>query len=585
MVLPAVMPALLPALLALISVFPPLRAAALGLAPFAALPALLAALGVAELVGTYWPWALLGTWLDLGDALSSAGLLFTSGLWLSAGLFARAEIGFEGPRSHGFWRYWLLTSTGNLGVFLAQDTASFYLFFALLTFAAYGLILHARSADAERAGRVYITMAIFGETALLAALFVLVSEHGNLRLARVPEIVADSPHRGLLSVLFLVGFGVKAGLVPLHLWLPLAHPIAPTAASAVLSGALIKAGVLGWLRFLPLDRSPLPALGELCMALGILAAAAAALIGVTQRNPKTALAYSSVSQMGIMTLALGGALSTGEAGPGWKLAIIAYLSHHALAKGALFLGAGTLHHARRSGAFWLVLIGLVWSGLEIAGAPLTSGAYAKLSLKHALSESLAHAPEPLLSKAQLSTTLSLLAVFSTLLMARVCFLVTRPAWLGTKPVRPGLLVPWVSLLILDTLLFLDVGSGLAALVSVENLFSALWPVLLGASSAGLAFAVARRLGLQLPELPAGDLLTPLTAGLRLARDHSTRLREELLGPMRSLKLGARAGLGARVRYALDGLMRLERGLANLWVVGVVMLLWVASLLYVLHIGR
>ena len=92
----------------------------------------------------------------------------------------------------------------------------------------------------------------------------------------------------LTVVLLFIGFGVKAGLVPLHVWLPLAHPAAPPAASAVLSGAMVKAGLVGWLRFLPLGQHErgLEVLGWVLMALALIGAFLAVVVGVLQDDPK-----------------------------------------------------------------------------------------------------------------------------------------------------------------------------------------------------------------------------------------------------------------------------------------------------------
>jgi len=91
----------------------------------------------------------------------------------------------------------------------------------------------------------------------------------------------------------------------LHFWLPLAHPVAPTPASAVLSGAMIKAGLLGWLLTLPLSETALPQWGTLMIMVGALASIGAALIGVCQHQAKAVLAYSSISQMGLITIMVG----------------------------------------------------------------------------------------------------------------------------------------------------------------------------------------------------------------------------------------------------------------------------------------
>jgi formate hydrogenlyase subunit 3/multisubunit Na+/H+ antiporter MnhD subunit len=137
---------LLPLLLALGLVARALRPAALALAPWAALPGL--ALAVTGGTEIDLPWLLLGTRLGL-DGTSRAFLLFTAVLWLAAGPYARAYLE-DDPRAPRFFAFFLATMAGNLGLVLAQDIASFYLFFALMTFAAYGLVVYTGTDEARR---------------------------------------------------------------------------------------------------------------------------------------------------------------------------------------------------------------------------------------------------------------------------------------------------------------------------------------------------------------------------------------------------------------------------------------------------
>ena len=198
---------------------------------------------------------------------------------------------------------------------------------------------------------------VIGEIALFAAMVLATTATGSTEFDTVRQGLAQADSRDLIILLALIGFGIKVGVLGLHVWLPLAHPVAPTPASAVLSGAMIKAGLLGWLRLLPLGEAALFLWGEAFMILGIAAAFYGVLVGLTQRDPKTLLAYSSISQMGIMTMAVGLGLTAPEAYPAilflaYPLAFgagatawsaMAYLVFsHALAKAAMFLAAGNL---------------------------------------------------------------------------------------------------------------------------------------------------------------------------------------------------------------------------------------------------
>jgi hydrogenase-4 component B len=496
----ALLPALFltPLLVAALVAAPATRRWAEWLAPWAALPALLAALLAPPDLTLDLPWLLLGARFALDDT-GRLFLLFTALLWLVGGLYARGYLAAD-PRRAGFTALFLVTQAGNLGLCLAMDAASFYLAFAVMTFASYGLVVHDRSAEAWRAGRIYLILAIVGEVLLLTGLLLLSQAAGTLDLAIAPGTLADHPRAALITVFLLLGFGVKAGLPLLHVWLPLAHPVAPTPASAVLSGAMIKAGLLGWLRFLPLGVVALPEWGTAVMALGLIAAFGGVLAGLTQDNPKTVLAYSSISQMGFMTLGVGAGLLRPDLWPALATAVALYALHHGLAKGALFLGVGVLQRAGdRPWLDW----GLLLPVLALAGAPSTSGALAKAELKAALIG--LPAPWPVV----LNWGLPLAALGTTLLMARFLWTLHRDdhaagnAW--------PLIIPWLGLLLAVAGLawWLAPEGAFERLLHPTALWSAAWPFLAGAT---LALLASRRTG-WIPTIPAGDLLVPVERAL------------------------------------------------------------------------
>ncbi len=206
------------------------------LAPLAAVPALLVsllAIADAGFMRAEVAWPLLFSGIRLGlDQVSRIFLLFTAVLWALAMVYARAYLAGD-PNRHRFFFFFLTALSGNIGLILARDAVGFYLFFALMTFTAYGVIVHVGSAPARRAGKVYIIMALLGEALLISALLLATAAAGGTDLRQIPAAVAASPLRDLIIALVLTGFGVKAGAVPLHMWLPLAHPVAPIPASAV----------------------------------------------------------------------------------------------------------------------------------------------------------------------------------------------------------------------------------------------------------------------------------------------------------------------------------------------------------------
>ncbi|MFO8140466.1 MAG: complex I subunit 5 family protein [Marinobacter sp.] len=434
------------------------------------------------------PWLLTGGVWGM-DGLRHTFLLLTSLLWTVAGLFATGYL--KNRYLARFWVFWVLTLAGNLGLTMALDVASFYSFFALMTFAGYGLVVHEGTAEADRAGRVYLAMAVAGEMAILTGLLMASNAAGSTLLADFPAAVANSDRRWLIMVLLLAGFGVKAGLPLLHFWLPLAHPVAPTPASAVLSGAMIKAGLLGWLLTLPFGEVSLPDWGGFLVILGATGALGGAALGMLQVRPKAVLAYSSISQMGLMTLMVAAALATSERSVVIFAVVALYVLHHGLAKGSLFLStAMALPPGRwQRWAMWLCI---ALPGLALAGLPFTSGAMAKLAMKDALKPSGLDFP----LAGYLPALMTAGAIATMLLIWR--FLWAYGAGARTGGNSPGLWLGWASATVSSLLLFwwLPLPPGLPAIpwfaVMQAQAWSLLWPVLVATLLAGVAWQIARR---------------------------------------------------------------------------------------------
>jgi formate hydrogenlyase subunit 3/multisubunit Na+/H+ antiporter MnhD subunit len=480
------------------------------LMPWCALPALALAL---------WPpaepfelsWLLLGTELAVDD-LARPLLALVAVIWTGAGLAARVQVR-ERPRL--FAAFWGLSAAGTVTVPIAADLVTFYLAFGLMTFAAYGLVVHDRTDAALFAGRVYVVMSVIGEALLLAALLLAAVAAGGTDLGVVPEAIATSGDRDLIIALLIGGFGLKLGLLGLHMWLPLAHPVAPAGASAVLSGAMVAAGLIGWMRFMPGGAASLEGVGALLVGLGIAGALLAALAGTTQRDLKTALAYSTVSQMGLIAAVLGLGLAHQIA---WEAAVgvgTFYLLAHGLAKAALFVAAGELGATAGRGRLGL-LVGFTLAAVVIAGAPGTAGSLAKDG-----AEGLADAV-PLGWSGTVGWALSASAVTTALLLGHALRLAiaTPPGQRrGGGPVWPApagfaalaaaaLLAPaWIP-----GLTGLDLPASAA--VDAGMLWSSLWPIVLAAAIGGTLL----RLPVTAPLLPPGDVIVPmLRAGAAIAR--------------------------------------------------------------------
>lgn len=466
---------------------PSTRTVTLRLAPLLPLPAFVLALlpypGEIDL-----PWLLLGTRLGL-DETGRMFLVLTALVWLISGWFAKGYLQ-DDPRKHWFWAFFLAAQAGNIGLCLAHDAASFYMLFALMTFSAYGLVVHTGTAEAFRAGRVYLVMAVLGEAALVAGILFAVGASGEYLLSSVGR--ADMSRT--TAALLLAGFGIKVGLPLLHVWLPLAHPVAPVPASAVLSGVMLKAGLLGWLRFLPLGTDAFPEAGPTVMIAGMFAMFYGIVVGLTQTNVKVLLAYSSVSQMGFMTLGVGAGLFAPALWDAILPAVALYAVHHALAKGALFLGTAVV----KSRPGTATLIGLALPALALSGMPFTSGALVKTSLKYALADLPTPWPHVL------HWLLPLAAVGTALLLTRFIVLcATQPR----DDHHRGLLLPWLLMLIAVTIScwLLASDGNIAHTLDGKALAGSAWPVL----AAIVLYILAKRKIHLLPTVPPGDLLVPI----------------------------------------------------------------------------
>jgi len=499
--------ALIPLVLAITGLLNGARVAMDRITPWAPLPALLTAL-IAPSLQVSMPSLLFGAEFDL-DALGRVFLGLSAVLWLAAGHFSCGY--FENRKSERRHRFFfLLTMSGNLGLTVAADAVTFYSFFALMTFSAYPLVIHDGTENSRRAGRSYLRLAILGEMLLLSGLLLATSQAGSTEFSALPKAIALAPNRNTIIALLLAGFGVKAGLVPLHAWLPLAHPAAPAPASAVLSGTMIKAGVLGWLRVLPLGDLESSTWSGILLASGIFMNLYGAICGFVQVRPKEALAYSSVSQMGYLTLAAGLALEPDGVAPAAIAACAAYTVHHGIAKAALFLGVGALSHADGPRVRVLLLTGSLYCGLSLAGFPLTTGAYAKWLLKSI--------PAGKTWNAWASPLLLVTSIATAFLVARIIMLLVRLQPDQVKhaygfPLAMRLLPAWGSLVLLGVLgpWLLPIALRSAGLHVTS--FSALEHIGGGAAlvlwTTPLLY-IGRRLWLRTaaqPAIPPGDLLT------------------------------------------------------------------------------
>lgn len=453
----------------------------------ACVPALLASFWPPEplALATLWPGA---EWA--GDELSSRVWLgFTALLWGCATRYEVRDL-MEDRWRERFWLCWVLALTGSLMLILARDAAGFYVGFTMMSLSAYGLIVHAGGKEPHRAARIYLVLAMVGEMLVLAGLVMRVYEAGG---SLAVTDLQNAPVGATTAALLLVGFGLKAGFWPLHVWLPIAHPVAPAAASAVLSGAMIKAGVLGIWRFLPVDDPLMQSWSGPLLVVGFTSIFYGALVGVLQNHAKKVLAYSSVSQMGFLMVIIALAWQQPESRQTGIMVLALYAAHHAFAKGALFMGAGLAAHYSLRPYHWVIL---ALPALALAGLPLTSGASAKLLMKSSFEAQLQDWLLPLLSAG---------ATVTLLLVCRALWLMYRHQD-ESPPQRPvpgqtaPLAVLCIMSLALPWLMTPWRDYGLQSVQDLEYAWQLVWPLVVGFAAAAAVILSGLRLSMVLDRL-------------------------------------------------------------------------------------
>jgi hydrogenase-4 component B len=210
-----------------------------------------------------------------------------------------------------------------------------------------------RDPETRRAGWIYLASTHSGTLCLFAAFGLAASAGGSFLFAPVPPGLAGTARGSLIFLLFLAGFGLKAGIFPLHFWLPPAHAAAPSHVSSFMSGILIKMGILGLVRALSLVPDPPLWWGALLVFLGALSGILGVAFALAQHDLKRLLAYHSIENIGIILLGLGlGTLGKSTGHPVIQLlgfaGALLHVLNHSLFKGLLFLGAGSVVHATGS---------------------------------------------------------------------------------------------------------------------------------------------------------------------------------------------------------------------------------------------
>ena len=329
-------------------------------------------------------WAVPGGALSLGlDPLSA---FFLAPILVLAAATASYGYGYLASDDHPqrlgpAWLWFDLLVASMVLVVTARNGLFFLVAWEGMAVTSYFLVVHHAERDGVlRAGWVYLVATHLGTAFLLLLFARLAAESGSFDFARwqAPAVGAV-----WLFLLALVGFGAKAGLAPVHLWLPEAHPAAPSHVSALLSGAMIKTGIYGLLRMLEILGPAPEGWGGLLIGVGLASALLGVLLALVQRDLKRLLAYSSVENVGIVLAGIGLAGVAHARGASGVAAValagaLLHVWNHALFKGLLFLGAGSI--GRGAGSLDLERLGGLLRRMPWTGTTFLVGAAAICAL-------------------------------------------------------------------------------------------------------------------------------------------------------------------------------------------------------------
>lgn len=329
--------------------------------------------------------------------------LVASFMWAMTTIFSREYMAHY-PRTNRYYMFFLLTLGATVGVFLSADLFTTFLFFEIMSFTSYAWVAHDETKESLRAAETYLSVAVIGGMVMLMGLFLLYNITGTLKMDELHKAVSDAVGADpsvkasiyTSGALMLTGFGAKAGMFPLHIWLPKAHPVAPAPASALLSGILTKSGIFGILIISSEIFLHDPSWGFMILALGTVTMFGGALLGIFSINLKRTLACSSMSQIGFILVGIGMQGLLGEENALAVRGTLLHMMNHSLIKLTLFMAAGIvymnlheldLNKIRGFGKGKPLLTGaFLVGGLSISGIPGFSGYISKTLLHESIVE-------------------------------------------------------------------------------------------------------------------------------------------------------------------------------------------------------
>ena len=315
-------------------------------------------------------------------------------MWMMTSVFSKEYFAHYRNRNR-YYLFQLITLGATEAIFLSADLYTTFIFFEVMSLASYVWVAQDERKESMRAGTTYLAVAVIGGLVMLMGVFMLYHQTGTLEISKLHE-ACQGKNMYIAAICMFVGFGAKAGAFPMHIWLPKAHPVAPSPASALLSGILTKTGIFGILVISSQILFHDETWGAVMLLIGVVTMFLGALLAVFSIDFKRTLACSSVSQIGFILVGVGmqGLLAEENA-----LAVrgtFLHMVNHSLFKLVLFVVAGViymnlhkldLNEIRGFGRKKPLLAVIYLMGaLGIGGMPLWNGYVSKTLLHESIVE-------------------------------------------------------------------------------------------------------------------------------------------------------------------------------------------------------
>lgn len=282
--------------------------------------------------------------LFAGGGLQVILAVLTGAIWFITTIYSK-EYFQQGRNRNRYYLFMLLTEGATMGIFLSADFFTTFIFFEIMSFTSFVMVMHDETKEAIRAAHTYLAVAVLGGLVTLMGLFMLYQKTGTLQMDLLQQFMAQQTDKSAfygIGVLVFFGFAAKAGLFPLHIWLPNAYTLAPAPASALLSCLLTKTGVFGIMMITAKIFFHDAPWGNFMLILGMITMLMGAILALFSINLKRTLACSSMSQIGFMMVGIAMQGILGEHNALAASGTLLHFINHSMLKLVLFLSAGVV---------------------------------------------------------------------------------------------------------------------------------------------------------------------------------------------------------------------------------------------------